>query len=114
MIRVTLYRVKHSYLGFRVGGHAGAGPFGQDIVCAAVSSAALLAANTLAAHWDCEALQQGGTLTLRVQTATESTDAILKSFAAHMRALEQQYPRHIKLIYGGKGNAENQYSTLCT
>ena len=104
MIRVTVYRAQNRYLGFCVSGHAGAAPSGQDLVCAAVSSAALLTANTLAAYWDCEATQNGS-LTLRIQTATPETDAVLKGFTAHIHALEQQYPKHLKLIYGGTHHA---------
>ena len=42
MIRVILWRNHSERTGFRVSGHAGFAPAGQDIVCAAVSSAVRL------------------------------------------------------------------------
>ena len=47
MIQVEFSVHDHAPVGFCISGHAGAGSAGRDIVCAAVSSAAYMAANTL-------------------------------------------------------------------
>ena len=48
MIGVKFYTEASGELrGFEISGHAGSGDVGSDIVCAAVSSAAYLAANTI-------------------------------------------------------------------
>ena len=46
MIKAEFLRYGDSLIGFSVSGHAG-GRYGQDIVCAAVSSAVILTANTI-------------------------------------------------------------------
>ena len=47
MIRVRFHTAHDAIIGFTLDGHAGAGVSGQDIVCAAVSSAAYMTANTV-------------------------------------------------------------------
>ena len=50
MITATFLSQKDTLCGFILNGHAGDRPAGESIVCAAVSSAALLAANTITAN----------------------------------------------------------------
>ena len=47
MIRAEFLQSEGKYRGFRVKGHAGYAESGQDIVCAAVTSACMLAANII-------------------------------------------------------------------
>ena len=47
MIKAEFLSYGKDLVGFSVSGHAGAGRYGQDIVCAAVSSAVMLTANTI-------------------------------------------------------------------
>ena len=35
----------------------------------------------------------------------EPVQVLLKGFALHLRELSRQYPRQLKVIYGGKNNA---------
>ena len=46
MIKANFYQKNGLYCGFIISGHAG-GKYGQDIVCAGVSSAVMLTVNTL-------------------------------------------------------------------
>ena len=55
MISVTFRMREGSLTGFTVSGHAGAGSAGRDIVCAAVSSAVYMAANTVTDVLHCPA-----------------------------------------------------------
>ena len=94
--------------GFCVRGHAGWAQSGKDIVCAAVSSAAYLTANTLTevCAAPCTVSVEDAQMTLR----TDAPDApfvqqLLRGFSLHMRELSRQYPNHLKVIYGGKHNA---------
>lgn len=47
MVKITFFTVHGNIAGFLMKGHAGAGAYGSDPVCAAVSSAAYMAANTI-------------------------------------------------------------------
>ena len=47
MTRSKFFRSNGVLTGFSLSGHSGAGEAGEDIVCAAVSSAAYMTANTL-------------------------------------------------------------------
>ncbi len=99
MIRIE-YRVqKGAKCGFRISGHAGAGTAGNDIVCAAVSSAAYMTANTIT-----EILGQPAAITveegLMELTVTGDLDRcqdILSGFCLHLQALQDQYPQRVHL-----------------
>jgi len=109
MITLRVYMAQKQCCGFALRGHAGAGKKGQDIVCAAVSSAAYLAANTLSEFADIAQAAQGEN-SLRVLAAgqTEVSKAVLQGFLQHMRALAAQYPKNIRIIYErNQNNAEN-------
>ena len=47
MIKAEFLRYSGALVGFSVSGHAGAGEYGHDIVCSAVTSAVMLTANTI-------------------------------------------------------------------
>ncbi|MBQ7546714.1 MAG: ribosomal-processing cysteine protease Prp [Clostridia bacterium] len=96
------------YTGFSVHGHAGLAPKGEDVLCASVSSAAYLVANTLTevCKVPCDAAVSDGEMTVRLSEWDDaSVQTLLKGFALHMRELSRQYPRQLKVIYGGKNNA---------
>ena len=103
MVKVTILKQEGIIRGFRISGHAG-GAAGKDIVCAAVSSAAYMVANTLTEVMGVdtkpgvdEALMH---LALTKEQGVIAQD-ILKGFELHIRALEKAHPNNIKVIYGG-------------
>ena len=89
-----------SLSGFTVSGHAGAGEYGQDIVCAAVSSAAYMTANTVTEILGLPAdiAVDEGYMSLRVTGALDSCQAVLAGFRLHIQALQQEYPKRIQLM----------------
>lgn len=85
--------------GFRLAGHCG-GTAGRDIVCAAVSSAAYLTANTITEICGCQAAitERDGRLEVRVPLAESARcQDSLRGFRLHMEQLAAQYPTHIHL-----------------
>ena len=90
-------------LGFRMEGHAGLGEKGQDILCAAVSSAAYLVANTATEvpHLCPLSLRVGeGEMFFRVEEKDEAAcRPLLLGLKLHLTALEEQYPGHMKVGY---------------
>ena len=78
-----------------------AAPSGQDIVCAAVSSACLMAANTVTEviGTDADAAATDGYLRLSIKSSPQSAQDILKGLHLHMAELEAQYPDNIKVKF---------------
>ncbi len=80
---------------------------GSDVVCAAVSSAAYMAANTVTEIIGAKAFASVSEAKMRltVNEANEQTDAVLKGLRLHLSELSKQYPENIRVIYGGVKNA---------
>ena len=108
MIVVRFFCPDGLYTGFSVRGHAGLAPAGEDILCAAVSSAAYMTANTLTdvCKAPCDVSVSDGDMAVRLaEQDARSVQDLLKGFSLHMRELSRQYPEKMKVIYGGKNHA---------
>ena len=107
MIRVKFFVGNRQLKGFQISGHAGFAENGEDIVCASVSSAAYMAANTVTdiIRADAEAAADDGAMTLLVNEPCERTETVLKGLELHLKELSKRYPENIKIIYGGVKNA---------
>ncbi len=99
MIRASFKVSRGDLCGFRITGHAESGDFGQDIVCAAVSSAAYMTANTITDILGAPAdITVGdGLMDLSVTDRRDACQSILAGFRLHLEALEDQYPDRIHL-----------------
>lgn len=101
MITTVFYRFSDgSPKGFIVRGHAGSGPKGFDIVCAAVSSAAYLTANTVieVKKVDADVTVEEGYMAFFIpESAKEAAKDILLGFELHMQELQKQYPTRINI-----------------
>ena len=90
-------------LGFSLQGHAGCGEAGQDIVCAAVSSAAYLTVNTLTdvCRVTPLSLRVGeGEMFFRIEPKDEPLCRdLLQGLKLHLQGLEEQYPHAIQVGY---------------
>lgn len=90
-------------VGFSVSGHAGAGPFGRDIVCAAVSSAVMLTANTITEYLYCKAdVKDTGNKIMFVlkdpgSTLAMSAIQVIESFKNHLDTLSEDSKGKIKV-----------------
>ena len=100
MIRVTFRVAGDTLRGFRITGHAGMGAAGEDIVCAAVSSAAYMTANTVTDIIGATATitVEDGLMDLTVTSRTDACQAILAGCRMHMEAMQDQYPDRVQLI----------------
>ena len=100
MICATMLTRNGSLCGFDVQGHSGSAVAGRDIVCAAVSSAVYMAANTLTEVCGCKAdIQQAdGLLRCTVGDAdTNKAQEVLKGLHIHLQGLVAQYPKFITI-----------------
>ena len=107
MVRFKFIRSGGVNIGFVSSGHAGYAESGQDIVCAAVSSAAYMAANTITDIYRAKAEVEvkDGYMSLLLSEADVSSTELLSGLEAHIRMLAKDYPSGIKVIYGGNTNA---------
>ena len=78
-------------LGFRLSGHSGSAAQGEDIICAAVSSAAYMAANTVSGVIHAQARVD--------ERAAPRCQDVLEGLKLHLLGLEEQYPKNIKVSY---------------
>ncbi|MBW7573475.1 ribosomal-processing cysteine protease Prp [Caproiciproducens faecalis] len=89
-----------SLLGFSLSGHNGEA--GRDIICAAVSSAAYMTANTITeiVRANAQITVEDGYMLVRI-SLNEAKDcrSILAGFKLHMLELEEQYPQNINVSY---------------
>lgn len=90
-------------LGFSMEDHAGYGEQGSDILCAAISSAAYMTANTLTdvLNVSPEILEvDDGYMYIRVFPEDASLCRnLFAGFKLHMVGLEEQYPENIQVNY---------------
>ncbi|MDE7389525.1 MAG: ribosomal-processing cysteine protease Prp [Lachnospiraceae bacterium] len=103
MTEVNFYTTgKGELLGFHVSGHSGFAEEGEDIVCAAVSSASYMAVNTITdvMHIDADISLDDAELVFRIfsKNASACRD-ILQGFKLHMLNLEEQYQNYIRVKY---------------
>ncbi len=102
MTVIRFIRSQGSLVGFELQGHSGFAQEGEDIVCAAVSSATYMTANTITdiIGIDAEISVDDGFLTMKLssQDAMKAQD-ILRGFELHINELSQQYQSNIKVIY---------------
>ena len=101
MIRIVFFRKGSRLTGFHLSGHAGYAACGADIVCAAVSSAAYMTANTVTEilHLEPEIKVADGDMQLKLKTITDADKAadILNGFRLHTEELREQYPDFINV-----------------
>lgn len=102
MISVKIVKIGESLVGFDVKGHADdKKTAGEDIVCASVSSACYLVANTITDVIGLEASikLEDGYMQLVIPTgAAAAAQDILKGFALHMEQIAEQYPQNVQII----------------
>lgn len=102
MITVEFFGDKPIY-GFHITGHSDANPDGPEVICAGVSSAAYMTANTITEviGLNPELVVKDGDMLLKLKTEQEAIRCgeILQGLRLHLSSLEEQYPKYIKLTY---------------
>ena len=103
MIKVLFFIKGENISGFSISGHANYDDYGKDVVCAAVTSAALMAVNTITEiiKADAEASSADGSIKLTVKDGSDTAQTVLRGFKLHIKELAKEYPGTIKVIYGG-------------
>ena len=102
MIKVVFFGDKPIY-GFHITGHSDENPGGPEVICAGVSGAAYMTANTITDVIGLEPdLSVGdGDMYLKLLTEKEAIrcEDILQGMRLHLCSLAEQYPKYIKVSY---------------
>lgn len=107
MIKIEFFSGVNGLCGFEASGHALDADAGENIICAFVSSACLMAANTVTdvIGLDADAQFDDGYLKLMILENASSAQDILNGLKLHLTELEKEYPENIKVIYRRCNNA---------
>ncbi|SDB96128.1 hypothetical protein SAMN05421734_103157 [Pelagirhabdus alkalitolerans] len=107
MIYVTITRNQdNNIIAFELSGHAGSGPYGYDLVCAAVSAVAFGMTNAVIKHSEIEPIvDQGGEGGyLKVELPEQLTEAqaqkaalLLEGMLTSLETIERDYSQHISI-----------------
>ena len=102
MTTVRLIKSGGNTIGFEVSGHSGFGDSGNDIVCAAITSAVTLAEtiinDSFKAGADVEVDPKTANITLRLKKPCEHCRGVLEGFERYMFVLCEEYPKYIKIL----------------
>ena len=101
MIKAVFYKENGLLWGFSLSGHAGYGTAGNDVACAAVSSAAEFTCNTITGFFgdDADVSVSENTLTLRLKNKDCGySRRLIESFKAHLGFISEEFPRSIEII----------------
>lgn len=99
MIQIKIVRKKESITGFLVEGHAQFAPYGQDIVCAAVSALSISAINSIHSltatphHFR----NEDNLLELEILEASAESDLLTESLFLSLKSVEEEYPEHVTI-----------------
>lgn len=101
MINAVFLKDNSGFYGFDVSGHAGYAEYGEDIICAGVSSALMLTANTITDFFALETkINQKENDIILVVTDKDQTSAANKLIASlknHLDLIEEQYSGTINI-----------------
>ncbi len=101
MTRVKFLSNAESLYGFEIKGHSSSDfdDFEGKIVCAAVSSAAYMTANTITEIIgdECDACVDDALMRIKVINPTQKSVAVLDGLKLHLTELSKQYSKRIKI-----------------
>ena len=101
MIKAVFFKENGRLSGFSLSGHAGYGTSGNDVACAAVSSAAQLTVNTVVEFFgdDADVSVLDNTLELKIKNGCDYSYKLIDSFHTHLSFIEEEFPRSIKITF---------------
>lgn len=101
MITADFFRDGGRLIGFSVRGHAGFAPEGEDIVCAAVSSAVELTANGITEILGADACVQApaeGEISFRLAQGSPEAEWFLRALQLQLELIAEDYPEYVRVI----------------
>ena len=82
---------------FEIKGHSGSSKSGNDIICASVSSAAYMTANTITDIIGAKAdiKVRDGYMRFRLTESNAEAERLIEGLELHMKELSKQYPKNV-------------------
>ena len=98
MIKVLINYEEYKFKSLEVKGHANSGPYGQDLVCAAVSAILTGGANNLEnkKSFDIKLLE-GEALIKAVDTVSSHDEIVLETIITSLKTVEESYGKFIQI-----------------
>lgn len=99
MIKVNFYLSDDLISGYEISGHSGSADYGEDIICASVSSAAYMAANTVTdvLFINAQIDVRDGYMKIVLDEKLSDAQPVLKGLRLHLESLAGDYPQNIKV-----------------
>ncbi len=101
MITIEVNKDDTNILSINISGHAEYAEHGKDIVCAAVSSIAVVTVNAIS-KFDIEAVEaveKDGYLDITLLKLDNTTTTLMNNMLEHLSILEEDYPEYIKIVF---------------
>lgn len=107
MIKIEFFSGINGLCGFEASGHAIGGDAGENVLCAYVTSACIMAANTVTEiiGLDADSQSDDGYLKLMIMENSAAAQDVLGGLKLHLTELQKEYPQSIKVIYRRCNNA---------
>lgn len=98
MLKAVFYKGAEGFTGFSISGHAGYGTEGNDIVCAAITSAVELTCNTVTEFFGADARAEvlENEVRLTLDKPSEPSQQLIASLYAHIDNIAREH-RKIRL-----------------
>ena len=101
MTTASFFKSNGKFLKFRISGHSGYAEEGSDIVCAAVSSMAMLTVNNITESFSIpatvEADENGPTIDFTLESDDERGCALIEGLWRELSALSHDYPKFVRV-----------------
>ncbi len=99
MVRISFYKKGDMLTGFESKGHSNTAEYGSDVLCAFVSSACYLTANTVTEviGLNADARAEDGYMRLSIKETPEKAQDILNGMKLHLAELQKDYPENIEI-----------------
>ncbi len=101
MIYASFIKKNDRFQSFRISGHSGYAEQGSDIVCAAVSSMAMLVINTATEDFgvpvDLKVDEATATIDFALKDADERGCALIAGLKRELSALANDYPKNVRV-----------------
>ncbi len=100
MIKAVFTRKNGTLCRCSVKGHAGYAEHGQDVVCAAVSSAVQFTANLLTETFGEDAVVSAKGDTVNIRTSgSETAEKLLEALCVHLQCISEEFPDNITIEF---------------
>lgn len=101
MIRISFFKKGDMLTGFECKGHSDSAGYGSDILCAFVSSACYMCANTVTEvmKLNATARAEDGYMRLSINDSPEKAQDILNGMKLHFTELKKDYPDRIEISF---------------